>query len=347
MLEITTDNCCKCDLETIDDPNNSQYFWINRRDFEIETKRKDLSTQKYRKELSPNITFQPNKIFVRNDLFEKIIKSCKATNLEFLKLKEKLGLCIYEEICDEKEFILMSDIENEKLNKENENEKLDMRNEKVETRNGKVEMTNVDKQFKNNTIIKEEPKEIKSPNWFDKNKFKGILAIINSKEFTHRNKIGELKYDNIKDLVDNIKDNTVSEIDPKKDLNALNEIKNVEKIKYKKRTPGQKKLINLFNDLFNIISTDKAESESQENKNKKVKSRNEENEKVESRKEENENEYEDYENEYEYENEDDDETIDQNETIINLNDSLDEKIYKSKSFEEQIKLLKKKDLKGY
>ena len=64
-------------------------------------------TQKYRKELTPNITFQSNKIFVRNDLLEKIIKSCKATNLEFLKLKEKLGLRICEEICDEKEFIIM------------------------------------------------------------------------------------------------------------------------------------------------------------------------------------------------------------------------------------------------
>ena len=39
MLEITIDNCYKCDLETINDPNNSQYFWINRRDFEIESKR--------------------------------------------------------------------------------------------------------------------------------------------------------------------------------------------------------------------------------------------------------------------------------------------------------------------
>ena len=39
MLEITIDNCKKCDLETIIDPNNSQYFWINRRDLEIETKR--------------------------------------------------------------------------------------------------------------------------------------------------------------------------------------------------------------------------------------------------------------------------------------------------------------------
>ena len=71
MLEITIGNCYKCDLETINDPNNSQYFWINRRDLEIETKRnwqvvfdkyKDLSTQKYRRELTPNITFQPNKI---------------------------------------------------------------------------------------------------------------------------------------------------------------------------------------------------------------------------------------------------------------------------------------------
>ena len=106
-------------------------------------------TQKYRKELTANIEFQPNKIFVRNDLFEKIIKSCKATNLEFLKLKEKLGLCLYEDICDEKEFILMSEEsfiqhdvenkqlkeENEKLRKENENEKLETRNEKLETRN--------------------------------------------------------------------------------------------------------------------------------------------------------------------------------------------------------------------
>ena len=69
MLEITIDNCYKCDLETINDPHNSQYFWINRRDLEIDTKcnwqvifdkYKDLSTQKYRKELTPNIKFQPN-----------------------------------------------------------------------------------------------------------------------------------------------------------------------------------------------------------------------------------------------------------------------------------------------
>ena len=38
VLEITIDNCYKCDLETINDPNNSQNVWIDRKDFEIETK---------------------------------------------------------------------------------------------------------------------------------------------------------------------------------------------------------------------------------------------------------------------------------------------------------------------
>ena len=145
MLEITIDNCYKCDLETIDDPNNSQFFWINRRDLAIETKRnwqvifdkyKDSSTQKYRRELTPNITFQPNKMFVRNNVFEKTIKICKSTNLEFLKLKRKLGLCLYEDICDEQEFILMleesfiqHDVKNKQLKEENENKKLKTRNE--------------------------------------------------------------------------------------------------------------------------------------------------------------------------------------------------------------------------
>ena len=63
-LKITIDNCHKCDLEKIIDPNNNQYFWVNRRDLEIESKRnwqaifdkcKDSLRQKYRKELTPNI----------------------------------------------------------------------------------------------------------------------------------------------------------------------------------------------------------------------------------------------------------------------------------------------------
>ena len=142
MLEIAIDNCQKCDLETIIDPINRQYFWINGRDLEIESKcnsqvifdkYKDSSSQKYRKELTPNITFQPNKIFVRNDLFENIIKSCKTTNSEFLKLNENLGLCLYEVVCDEQVFISTSeeifkegklftqlDVENKQSKDENE-----------------------------------------------------------------------------------------------------------------------------------------------------------------------------------------------------------------------------------
>ena len=89
MFEVTRKNCYKCDLETVND-NNSQYFWINLRNF-------DQSTLKNRRELTPNIKFQADRIFARNDLFEKVIKSCKATNAELLMLKEKLGICLYEE----------------------------------------------------------------------------------------------------------------------------------------------------------------------------------------------------------------------------------------------------------
>ena len=54
----------------------------------------------------------------------------------------------------------------------------------------------------------------------------------------------------------------------KKGLNKLNEIKKTEIIKYKRRTSGQKKLLNLFDDLLNVILTDQIlESESQEDKN--------------------------------------------------------------------------------
>ena len=193
------------------------------------------------------------------------------------------------------------------------NQKLETRNEKLETRNEKLEITNENKQLKKNNIVKEEPKEIKSPNWFDKNKFKEILAIIDSNEFNYKNKIGEFKYIDIKDLVNNIRNNTISEIDAKKDLNKLNEIKNVEIIKYKKRTPGHKKLLNLFNNLSDIILTDKSlKSENQKNENEKVERRKKENE-DESYKNKYENEDEDdyYENENEDDN-DDDETMDQN-----------------------------------
>ena len=87
-------------------------------------------------------------------------------------------------------------------------------------------------------------------------------------------------------MVNKIRNNTITGINVKKDVNALNEIINVEIIKNKKRTPGRKKLLNLFNNLLNIILTDKTlESENQEYKNGNENENDNENEKVESRKE--------------------------------------------------------------
>ena len=209
-MSITIDNCHKCDLETTD-LRNSQHFWINRRDLEIESKRnwqaifdkcKDSSTQKYRKELTPNITFQPNKIFVRNDLFEKIIKSCKTTNLEFLKFKEKLGLCLYEAICDEQEFISTSeeifkeekiftqhDVENKQLKEENEklrkeeNEKLRKENEQLRKENEQLRKNNVVKDAEIKESI-EKPIEIKSPK---EDKKRQIIILIGLTETSLKN----------------------------------------------------------------------------------------------------------------------------------------------------------------
>ena len=131
MLEITRKNIFKCDLETIIN-NDSQYCWINLKDFEVEAESKWLnifnkhgnsSTLKYRRKLTPNIKFQPNRIFVRNDLFEQITKSCKATNVEFTMLKEKLGICPYEENYYEEEIIKFNIEEsNKELNKESNKE---------------------------------------------------------------------------------------------------------------------------------------------------------------------------------------------------------------------------------
>ena len=117
MLEITSKNYYKCDLETIID-NNSQYFWINLRDFEVETGSKWLnifnkygneSTIKYEREITPNIKFQADRTFLRNDLFEQVIKSCRTTNAECLLIKEKLGICLYKENYYTEEIIQIQD----------------------------------------------------------------------------------------------------------------------------------------------------------------------------------------------------------------------------------------------
>ena len=67
-----------------------------------------------------------------------------------------------------------------------------------------------------------------------------ILGITDSSTFSYRHKIGEFKHIDIKDLVNNIKNNTINEISTKKGLNTLNELKNAG-ITKQKNTPLNRK----------------------------------------------------------------------------------------------------------
>ena len=91
------------------------------------------------------------------------------------------------------------------------------------------------------------------------------LAIIDVNKFSFKYKMGEFTYIDIKALVNNIRNNAISEIAAKKALNTLNEIRNTEIIKKKRYTSKQKELLNLFNNLLDTILTDKTlKSKSQE-----------------------------------------------------------------------------------
>ena len=127
-----------------------------------------------------------------------------------------------EEISKEEKIITQHHVENKQLKVESR---------KVESRKEEKEkFKKEDKQLKKNNVdvkIKESIEksiEIKSFEE-DKNNFKKFLAIIDSNKFNYRNKIGEFKYIDIRDLVNNIRNNTISKIDAKKILNSLNKLK--------------------------------------------------------------------------------------------------------------------------
>ena len=323
MLEITRKNCYKCDLETIIN-NNSQYFWINLKDFEVETESKWLnifnkhgnsSTLKYRRELTPNIKFQADRIFVRNDLFEKIIKSCKATNVEFLMLKEKLGLCPYEVICNEQEFIL-SEIQDdiEELKNENKEPK---------------EIKSSEEPMKLNNPKKDE----NATDRYDKNKFEKILDVVNSDKFNYKNKIGKISYNDIKNLVDSINKNTISEILAKENINTLNKLKKAEKDK--RLISGQKELLSFFDDLLDTILTENNNNNNDDN---------DYNDNDDNDDDDNNEDDDDNEEENEEKDEDGDEVKDEKYYIIKQINDYYKTIEESKSFEEQINLFKKNKL---
>ena len=257
MFETTRKNCYRYELETII-ANDSQYFWINLKDFEADPERNqenifneygNSSTLTYRKELTPNIQFQPDIIFTKNDLFEKIIKRCKATEAEFLMLKEKLGLCPYEVICDEKEFALMPEIQDdiEEFKRENE-ESMKIKSSKKSTKKS-IKIKSPEESIE----IKSPEKDENTRNWYDKNKFKKITAVLITNNFNPKTKIEKLKDTDIRVLVDNFNKNTIAETDAKIKLNALNELKNAV-IKNKRLRSNEKELLELFDDLLQTIS---------------------------------------------------------------------------------------------
>ena len=84
-------------------------------------------------------------------------------------------------------------------------------------------------------------KEVNSniTSWCDTDKFNKILVTIDNNNFNHKNKIGKLKFNEINDLINSNKGNTISEADTKKKINELNETKKVE-IKGKKLIESQK-----------------------------------------------------------------------------------------------------------
>ena len=72
-------------------------------------------------------------------------------------------------------------------------------------------------------------------------------------------------------MINNIRNNTISEISAKKGLNTLNELKNTGITKQKKCTPKQKEVLHLFNNLLDTILTDKTLMSSKDKNEKEIK----------------------------------------------------------------------------
>ena len=104
MLQISKEEYKKCEVEIID---KGRYFWVNRKvvNWAQIFAKCDSEKQKYRHELMPNTEFQLCRRFVRNDLVERKIKSCRKSSKRFLEFKKKLGLDPNLVTCDEQDII--------------------------------------------------------------------------------------------------------------------------------------------------------------------------------------------------------------------------------------------------
>ena len=173
-------------------------------------------------------------------------------------LKEKLGICLYEENYYPEEIMQIQDNTEvpsiKEINKVSNKVSTKKLTKKL-TKEADNELTNKLTNKSTNELTNELTNEKVNSNitsWYDTDKFNKILATIDNNNFNHKNKIGKLKFNDINDLINSIKGNTISEADTKKKINELNEIKKVE-TNGKRLIESQKKLLSLFDDLKTIF----------------------------------------------------------------------------------------------
>ena len=78
--------------------------------------------------------------------------------------------------------------------------------------------------------------------------------------------IGKFKFNNINNLINNIKNNTISEANTKKKINELNNIKKIQ-TKGKRLSISQKTLLSLFDDLKIIFNNNNNNNDNSDNSN--------------------------------------------------------------------------------
>ena len=129
----------------------------------------------------------------------------------------------------------------------------------------------------NKSVNKSDNKSVNksTTKWYDENKLnEKILTTIDS-NFNHENKIGTFNVNDINDLINNIKNNTISESDTKKKTNELNKIKNVE-IKGRRLIENQEKLLSLLDDLKTIFNNNNNSNNNESDSNNKNENENDE-----------------------------------------------------------------------
>ena len=161
-------------------------------------------------------------------------------------LKKKLEICLYEENYYTEEIIQIQDNtevpsikiinkvstikSTKKLTKEVDNKSIKVIGKVLINKPYNKSVNEPDNKSINKPDNKSINKTVNSNtrSWYDTDKFNEILAAIDNSNFNHKNKIGKLKFNDINDLINSIKSNTISEADAIKKLNDLNKTKKVE-----------------------------------------------------------------------------------------------------------------------